>query len=274
MAVILALIAALAYGVSDFLGGVFAKRSGPWQITVVAQASAAVVNLVAAFFVLGSPRPEDWVWAAVGGSGAGAGAAFLYRGLARSRMGVVAPISAVGSALLPVLVGLLGGERPALLAVVGIVVAFPAILLISAVVEDDAGGRGGVVDGLLAGIGFGMLFICLDRVGDEAGLMPLALTQITALLAVVGLAVVLRQPWWPQRPAWRAVVMGPLSVLATGGFLFATTVGLLSVVSVVAALYPAATVVMATALLRERILPGQAVGLALAAVSVTCVALA
>lgn len=278
MAVVLSLISALAYGVSDFLGGLFAKRSGPWQTAVVGQLSSTVCVAAAAAVVGGTAVGSDWAWASAGGVGAGVGAAVLYRGLAGGRMSVVAPLSAVVCALLPVAVGLVTGDRPSALALAGIVVAFPAIALVSRVVEDDAvaaaAHRGGVVDGLLAGVGFGVLFVALGQVGDDAGLWPLALANAVAMFAVVSVAVALRQPWVPREPAaWRALAMGPLGATATTAFLLATREGLLSVVSVISALYPAATVLLATLVLKERIQAWQGVGLALAATAVTLVAL-
>ena len=278
MAVLLSLLSALSYGVSDFLGGLFSKRSGPWQTAVVGQTSSTVCTVAVALFIAGDPVGSDWVWGVVGGAGSGVGAAFLYRGLAGGRMSVVAPLSAVVCALLPVAVGLVTGDRPSALALAGIVVAFPAIALVSRVVEEDAAAqaahRGGVVDGILAGLGFGVLFVALGQVRDDAGLWPLAVAQGAAAVVVVLLAVALREAWVPRdRLAWRAVVMGPLGATATTAFLLATREGLLSVVSVISSLYPATTVLLATLVLKERIQAWQGVGLALAASAVTLVAL-
>lgn len=278
MAVLLSLLSALSYGVSDFLGGLFSKRSGPWQTAVVGQTSSTVCTVAVALFIAGDPVGSDWVWGVVGGAGSGVGAAFLYRGLAGGRMSVVAPLSAVVCALLPVAVGLVTGDRPSALALAGIVVAFPAIALVSRVVEEDAAAqaahRGGVVDGVVAGLGFGVLFVALGQVRDDAGLWPLAVAQGAAAVVVVLLAVALREAWVPRdRLAWRAVVMGPLGATATTAFLLATREGLLSVVSVISSLYPATTVLLATLVLKERIQAWQGVGLALAATAVTLVAL-
>ena len=203
---------------------------------------------------------------ALAGLGGGFGVAFLYRGLSTARMSVVAPISAIGAALLPVGVGLATGERPALIAVLGIAFAFPAIALISRVPDADTAHRGGIVDGALAGLGFGVLFVFLGQVSDGAGLAALATSQVTSVLAVIATATVLRAAWVPRDAvAWRAVVMGPLGATAQGAFLFASQQGLLSVVSVISSLYPATTVLLAAVLLRERILRWQAVGLLFAA---------
>ncbi|AWB91061.1 DMT family transporter [Aeromicrobium chenweiae] len=273
MAIVLSLLSALAYGVSDFLGGIFSKRSSPWQIAVVGQSSSGVISLVAALVVGGSPTGRDLLFGALAGVGGGFGVAFLYRGLSTARMGVVAPVSAIGSALIPVAVGLLTGDRPSPWVLVGVVCAFPAIALISRVTDDDPTHRGGVLDGVLAGAGFGLLFVSFGQTGDEAGLFPLAVAQVASVLAVVATAVVLRQAWVPRdRAAWSAVAMGPLGVTAQGAFLYATHHGLLSVVSVISSLYPASTVLLAAVLLREKIQGWQGMGLVLAALAVALVA--
>ena len=273
MAIVFSLISALAYGISDFLGGIFAKRASAWQVAVVGQMSSSFFSLVAALFISGSPTSRDIAFGALAGLGGGFGVVFLYRGLATARMGVVAPVSAIGTALLPVAVGLATGDRPSKLAVIGIVCAFPAITLISRVVDDNPEHRGGVADGILAGVGFGALFVFLGQVGDDAGLYPLAASQVTSVLAIIVMATIFRQGWVPRdRGAWNAVMMGPLGATAQGSFLYATHHGLLSVVSVISSLYPASTVLLAAVLLREKIHGWQGVGLVFAVVAVALVA--
>lgn len=278
MVIVLSLVSALSYGISDFLGGIFARRASAWQVAVVGQSTSAVCALSALALFPGSPATPDLVWGLLAGSGGGVGVGFLYRGLSTARMGVVAPISAIGAALLPVAVGLISGERPSLLALIGIVAAFPAIVLISRVpasAESGTRAASGIGDGALAGIGFGVLFVCLDRVSDGGALTGLAASQVTSVVTVISVATVMGAPWLPRdRFAARAAVMGPLGATAQGAFLFATQQGLLSVVSVISSLYPASTVLLAALLLREKILAWQAVGLALAATAVTLVALA
>lgn len=277
MAIALSLLSALAYGISDFLGGIFAKRSSAWQVAVVGQTSSGVISLAAAYIVSGSPTGTDLMFGALAGLGGGFGVAFLYRGLSTARMGVVAPLSAIGTALIPVVVGLVTGDRPSALALVGVVFAFPAIALISRVVDDgddsSSAHRGGVIDGILAGVGFGLLFVFLGQVGDDAGLYPLAFSQITSVGAVIITATVLRQAWVPRdRQSWNAVMMGPLGATAQGAFLYATHHGLLSIVSVISSLFPASTVLLAAVVLREKIHRWQGVGLVFAALAVTLVA--
>ena len=275
MAIVLALFSAAAYGLSDFLGGLFSRRASPWPVAVAGQASAAVCVGGLAVLIGGTVAGGDWAWGAAAGFSNGIGAAFLYRGLARGRMSVVAPISAVGAALVPVATGLLTGERPSMLAWVGIVAALPAIYLISQVRESPAtaAGGSGLVDGIIAGLGFGALFAMLGQIDEEAGLFPLALSQVTSVVAVVAIALAFREAWFPrERAHLRGLVMGPLLMLALGAFVYATHSGLLTLVAVITALYPATTVTLAAVVLRERIHRVQAVGLTLAAVAVSLVA--
>jgi len=275
--VLLALGSALAYGISDFVGGMLARRVSPWSVAVVAQCVSTTCVTVLALASGGDPTARDLAWGLVAGLGNGTGGVFLYRGLANGRMAVVAPLSAVGAALLPVAVGVATGERPSILTWLGVACAFPAIWLVSRA-PDLAGTEAqhsgsGVVDGLLAGLGFGLLFAALGQVPESAGLQPLALTQATSVLAIIALATLLRQSWLPrERYALRAAYIGVLGALATTLFLLATQAGLLSVASVLSSLYPAVTVVLAVSLLRERIHRPQAVGLALALAAVVLVA--
>jgi drug/metabolite transporter (DMT)-like permease len=281
VAVLLALFSAVSYGLSDFLGGLLSRRASAWQVAVAAQVSSTVcVAALALLVVGGDPRAADLGWAAVAGVGSGAGAAFLYRGFSRGRMGVVAPVSAVGAALVPVVVGAATGERPSLVVWLGIMAALPGIWLVSSEPTDplaDAPRRtsvaDGLTDGVLAGLGFGLLFAALGQVPERAGWWPLTVAQAAGIPTVVLLATALRQDWLPRAPAARwALLMGPLSAAATGFFLLATQQGYLTVSGVLASLYPASTVLLAAVVLHEKVHRTQGVGLALCALAIAFVA--
>ena len=119
MALVLSLCAAVAYGLSDFVGGVVTRRASAWAVAATSQAAASVLTIVLAATNLGDPTVSDLWWGALAGLGSGAGNVLIYQGLARGRMAVVAPLSAVAAAALPVLVGLSTGERPGILPVIG-----------------------------------------------------------------------------------------------------------------------------------------------------------
>lgn len=280
MAIVLALVSAVAYGLSDFVGGLVSRRTSAWSVAVVGQASSALCVAAAALFIPGDPTRADLLWALLAGIGSGTGAAFLYRGFSAGRMGVVAPVSAVGAAIVPVLVGTAGGERLSLLVWVGIVAALPGIWLVSRTPDDpmDSGApsesvAAGLVDGALAGVGFGLLFAALGQVPDTAGWWPLAACQAASVPAVVLLATALRADWVPRGRAVRlAVLCGPIGALATGMFLLATQSGFLTIAAVLASLYPASTVLLAALVLHERVHRAQGLGLALCGVAIVFVA--
>ena len=284
MTVALAAAAAFLYGVSDFLGGLASRRLGIWSIGLLACVGALGGAVVLALAWPGDPSAPDLAWGALAGLGSGTGTAFLYRGLALGRMGVVAPISAVGAVLVPLVVGLLSGERPEALAWAGIVVALPGIWLVS---RDEGavdgspdrpgptGSATGFVDGVLAGLGFGILFAALAQVSDGAGYWPLAATQGTSALALTVIAVLLGGDPVPRRRAEAiGLVPGVLATLAVLLFLLASQHGLLSVAAVITSLYPAFTVLLAVLVLGEHVHRLQGAGLALCAASIVCVSLA
>ena len=135
----------------------------------------------------------------VGGLGSGIGNVCIYRGLAGGRMAVVAPLSAIAAAAVPVLVGTLAGEQPRMFQYVGVLAALPAIWLVS------GGGwrlpdahRADIVNGLVAGLGFGVQFSALGQVGSHAGLMPLAISQIVSVMTIVIGAIAMSASWFPS----------------------------------------------------------------------------
>lgn len=274
MPIALSLIAAVAYGLSDFTGGLLSRRGGAWAVSLIGQITGGSLVLLLTLVTDGSPTRADLAWSLLAGLGNGFGTAFLYRGLSSGRMGVVAPVSAVGSVLVPVAVGVASGERPGQLVWMGIVLALPAIWLVSREPSDAASPNGsGLLDGVLAGLGFGTLFAALAQIPEEAGFLPLALNQLVAGVAIVGVALLLRRDWVPRnRYAVGGMLSGALGALATGAFLVATQGGYLTVTSVVTSLYPAFTVLLAATVLREHVHRAQGVGLALCAGAVALVA--
>jgi drug/metabolite transporter (DMT)-like permease len=275
MGVLLALTAALGYGLSDFVGGLAARRTSAWPVAFMSVVGALACSVLFALVTAGHATGVDLAWGALAGIGSGLGGAFLYRGLAAGRMGVVAPVSAVGAAILPVAVGVTTGERPELLVWLGIAAAIPGIWLVSR--EPGADGNSlaaGLVDGILAGLGFGLLFAAIGQVPEAAGYWPLAVAQASALLAVVVTATALAAPWRPtaRSEVTGGLLAGALASAAALGFLLATQSGLLTVAAVLTSLYPAFTILLAATVLREPIHRGQALGLAFCGLCVTLVA--
>lgn len=272
--VVLSLCSAVAYGLSDFLGGLFARRTSAWAVAAASQGTAAILTALLVISNPGEPAVGVLLWGILGGLGSGAGNVLIYRGLAEGRMAVVAPISAIAAAALPALVGLASGERPGVAQVIGVLAAMPAIWLVS----DGGSGlrhtnRADVIAGLLAGLGFGVQFSALGQVPPEAGLTPLAISQVVSVTSIVAGAAAMSASWLPRDRFGRlGAVAGVLAGIATICFQLAVQSGMLTIAGVLASLYPAVTVLLAAAVLHERIQGSQGIGLALGVTAVMLIA--
>jgi uncharacterized membrane protein len=275
MGILLGLTAALLYGGSDFGGGLASRRLGALRVSVVGSAAATVLAW-AVLLLAGGPGPSvrAVAWGLVAGLAGGAGTLVLYRGLARGQMSVVGPLSAVGAAVVPVLAGVALGERPSLLAIGGVLVALPAIVLVAASGSVRGKLGGGLVDGLVAGLAFGILFVGLAQAGKNAGLWPVASEQTGALLVPLAVAVKSRQPLRiPVRSLGLPLLTGVSGMAATLAYFYATHFSMLAVAAVLVSLYPGVTVLLARVILHERFSPAQRAGLGLAAVAIAAIAL-
>ena len=277
MGILLALAAALLYGGSDFGGGLASRRLGSLRVSVVGSAAATVLTW-ATLILVGGPGPSlrAVAWGLASGLAGGAGTLVLYRGLARGQMSVVGPLSAVGAAVVPVAAGVALGERPSLLSVAGVLVALPAIVLVAASgsVRGKLGAPKGLLDGLAAGLAFGILFIGLAQAGRNAGLWPVASEQTGALLITLAVAVKTREPLRiPLRAAGLPVLAGASGMAATLAYFYATHFSMLAIAAVLVSLYPGVTVLFARTLLHERFTPAQRAGLGLCALAIAAIAL-
>ncbi|HVM08056.1 MAG TPA: DMT family transporter [Acidimicrobiales bacterium] len=279
MAVILGLAVAAAYGTADFFGGFASRRSPLASVVVLSQAVGLALIAVLAVTMGGSIGAGEVGFAIAAGIIGGGGLTALYRGLAIGRMNVVAPTTAVGAAALPVLWGLARGERPAPLALVGVVLAIVAIVFVSRIPGDEAaaaGGRAALLLAIAAGIGFGIVFIILAETGEGTGMWPLLVMRCTSVPALALGALLTRRSLAPGGwPGIRLIaVTGVLDVSANALFVVATRQGLISLVAVISSLYPAATVVLARFVLTERLGRMQTVGLGLAGTGILLIATA
>lgn len=275
MGILLALISALCYGAGDFTAGLASRRLSAGIVTAAAQTMGLLAALVAVVLFPGvGPRASALEWGALSGVGSTIGTLSLYQGLAAGSMTIVATLSGVLTAVIPVIVGVALGNTLSALAAAGIVIAVPAILLVSWQPGETRGARGGALYGALAGAGFGLLFIALDRAGTRSGAWPLVPGQLVSVLLLAPLAIrTLRRSERSPRPiaVTLTIVTGLLSGLANIAFLAATGHGELAIIAVLSALYPAVTVLLARAFLAERWTRHQAIGLVAAAAAVVLV---
>lgn len=273
MTVLLALVAAFGYGMSDFLGALASRRLHVAVVTLIVQAAAGLISWTIAIGASASFDVEVVAWGSLAGLGSAVGTLALYRGLSVGRMTVVAPVSAVVAAALPSIVGIVSGDRLSTLGWAGVVLALPATVLLTRVPVHHTGPTG-VREALVAGMGFALLFIGLHRAGDDAGTWPLVWEMGVSTLVLLPFAW---RGWRRTRPGASASTSVGLAVLAAvlgvlGGECFIlASAGSLTIASIVTSMYPAVTVALAYLVLRERISSVQGLGLALAAASVALI---
>ena len=262
LAIALALGASLSWGLGDFLGGLTSRRMHVLTVLVVSQVFGLAAALTwVAVSADGFPGWSATALAAAAGACGCLGIATLYRGMAIGAMGIVAPISAV-SAVIPFAVGIASGERPSALQIAGILLALVGVAVASREPREQGGGQAaGFGLALLAALGFGLYFVFADRAADESVPYAVATARGFSLLLALAAALIVGASLRPGR--------GSLPVLAAVGlcdvganmlFSLATTRGYLSIVSVLAALYPVVTVALAAIVLHERVARTQRFG--------------
>ena len=281
MTELLALGSAVCYGSADFFGGLTARRVNTIATVVVTQFVGLVLLLLALPFLPATVvSPPDWLWGIAAGLSGGVGVALLYRALAVGTMAMVAPITAVCAAIIPVLFAFAMGERLRFLTMVGIGLALVAIALVSQQPtqphsdESRATKRAlppGVFLALLAGIAVGIFFLSLARTKSAAGMWPLIAARLTSVTLFGLMALVTGRTLRMNATATgTALAGGALDMLANALYMIAARIGPLSIVVTLASLYPASTVVLARVMLGERLSVVQIIGItcALAAVSI------
>jgi len=293
--IVLAGVAASTWGMADYLGGTAARRAPSVVVAMLAQLAGIVSLAPLVLLVPGQVLPSALGWGLAAGVVGGIGVPLMYRGLAEGPMNVVAPLTALTSAAVPVVVGTLFGERPAPLVWVGIALAVVAGVLVGVTMgpahpvgagpKGEAAGPGGraargVLLALFAGLCFGGFFVLLAQAPSAAALWPVLAAKVSgSLVAGVAVLAVLRSggllPAADVGPAtagaspggrgWRlAMISGTLDALANACYLLAVHRGSLVVVGAVVALYPASTVLLARVLDGERLGFVQRIGLTLA----------
>jgi drug/metabolite transporter (DMT)-like permease len=275
MAILLALAAATVYGAADFFGGVASRRTAAVTVVVLSQLAGMAVLAIVWLALPGRFYVSDAVWGILAGVGGGVGIAALYAGLAVGRMGVVSPISAVTGASVPVLVGLAQGERPGALPLAGVACAFLAVALVSANAETMriSWREPGLASAVVSGLGIGMLYVCLAHGHADAGLARVAVARAASLLLLVVYALARREALRPASGTLPTILLaGALDMGANVLYVLATGRGLLAIVAVLTSLYPASTVFLAWAVLKERLTGSQWAGVALAACGVALIA--
>ena len=271
----LGLVSAASWGAGDFGGGLL-SRSAPLLGVVFGSQFIGMLAALVIAVVRGEPLPQgaDVGWAVVAGFLGVVGITSLYRGLAVGRMGVVAPTTGVLAAVVPVTVGFLLEGVPSTEVVVGIGLALLAVILVTRAPGHDAATRSGIEWGLLGGLAIGGFSVCIGQLSGAGAFGPLVLVRlieggIVALVIVLG-----RQPWrMPVSTLRWVLVVGLLDMAGNGAFILAAQAGALAIAATVSSLYPVGTVILAIAVLHERLTRSHAAGIVLTGVAIVLIGL-
>lgn len=272
MVIALAVLSALLYGWSDYMGGRATREISVLRVTLYIEflmtiSYIALVVLDPAPFVI-----RDAIWGAIAGIGGVGGVAAFYLALSMGAISVASPVAGVLSAIVPVIAGIAMGERPSPLAMIGILIALASVILVSGAMssrrEEIAMPRSQLLLVVASGALFGLWYIALDVAGSQSGWWPLLTSRTLTLPTLIVAAYVLRDRLRTDQlsAAGRRWTLGAwITILAANlAYLVAVRSGLLSIVAVVASMYPASTIGLAIFIDRERLSRSQWLGVGLA----------
>jgi drug/metabolite transporter (DMT)-like permease len=271
--VVFGLASAIAWGAGDFGGGWTGRRAPVFGVAIVVDIVGAAIMAVVAI-VVGErlPGTTTLLLAAVAGVFAVAGIIGLYQGLAVGRMGVVAPVTGLIAAIVPVSVGFvrLGLPPPEVLA--GIAAALGAVVLVSRS-TDPAGRPSGIQYALVGGVGLGIFNVAIAAFPEHLVAWPLVIIKLAALVGVGVIVVAARRPWRvPSSVLPAAALVGVLDLAGNGLYVLATQAGRIDVAATLSSLYPVTTVILAVVLLREHVSRSHLLGIVMAAVAIALIA--
>ena len=275
LTVLYGLASALVWGSADFAGGLATKKNNVYTVILLSQGAGAL--LIVFLIPLFGETFTTWTDVAVGclaGISGAIGLIFFYRALARGPMGMVAPVTAVVTGGLPVVISFLNEGLPDGLQLAGIAMALPAVWLVS---QGEGGFQRASLQRLsmpaLAGMFFALFFILINSVSDRVILWPLAGARVASLSLM--LCVIIFQRSWQPPLEGNIPLIALTGVLDMGGnafFALAARAGRLDIAAVLAGLGPAVTVLLARSFLKERLIPKQKAGVLLALVAILLLA--
>ena len=273
------MLAAAAYGVSDFLGGLASRTTAALRVVLVSYALALAMIAVLAVSVGGTVSPAAVLWGSLCGISQGVGVWWFYAALGSGPISVVSPLTALLAAGVPFVVGLATGERPGGLAVTGAALAMAAVVLVSREATDEdvrphRFTRTVAWMTMGAGLAFGINFVLIDRAPADAGLWPVFFVLLSATLMITVASALTGNLHVPQGFALKLTIAAAvIDVAANVAMLLALRAAMLSTTSVLMSLYPAVTVVLAIVVVRERVTRWQALGMVAALVAISLISL-
>lgn len=279
MTVLLALLASVFIGISDYLGGVASRAHSALQVTVVLNV-ATMATLVPIAIVLGASdlTLRDVTLGAASGLATGIAYVGFFAAIGHGRIGLVVPLSAAMTALLPTVIGIAGGNALSALTATGVLCALVSIPLVAYETSPDQATPDGwpvarqLTVSLLCGVGFGTYFVCVGSTSQGAGLWPTVGNLVVATIVTGAIAIARGVVPRPRSAPRMAIAAGVALGIADIGLTTALQRGPLTIASVLGNLYPLVTIALGVALLGERIRAWQGAGIALAITGVALIA--
>jgi drug/metabolite transporter (DMT)-like permease len=274
MALLLAGLSALLYGIADFSGGFASRKNQVFSVLILSQCIGITITLITiATQGHGLPHLVDAVWGILAGVTGVLGLYMLYKGIAKSIVAIVSPASAVVGAFISVVFALVKGERPSDIAIIGSIICFPAIILLTREgtleIAEKALIKVALIYGVISGLGFGIFFISLSRCNSSSGVWPLLIAKLVAITITSTIMVVTKQPFRIERNAFAlALIAGIADMGANILFMMASQLGMLSLVVIITSLFPAPTVILARIFLKQKIPMVRIIGIILALIGV------
>jgi len=269
---VLILIAIGLIGSADFFGGIASKKSSPFAVAAWSQwVGVPIIALVAVIYG-GELIGRDAALGVLAGLGSAVGVVALYRGFSIGSVGIVAPVASTVAAMLPIIIGLLTGERPSTLVAIGLVGGVVSVVLVGYVPGAARLSVASVVHGLVSGVGFAGMVVAYASTSEASGLTPAVTGRLSAAAAATLVMLVVGQSRKVKRESVIPTVLaGALAGLGMGAYITASQQGELIIVGVAIALFPAVTVVLAAIFLKEHLAMSQWLGIALAVAAVAMI---
>lgn len=273
LSILLSLLSATSWGAGDFAGGLATRRLGTFK-TVFFQEVIGLALLIPAVVAIREPVPplRAWLFAFLAGIFGNLGLLVLYRALATGSMSIVAPVSALMTAALPVVVGSIAEGFPGPLVFLGFAFALAAMWLISqneGHFKDIFSHVSDLRLPLFAGVGFGLFFVLIHEATRASTVWPMIGSRSAGLLVVVIVMLLRREKWSVDREVRPLVVLnGVLDIGGNAFYIVAGQLGRLDISAVISSLYPGATILLARLILKERLSRTQSIGIAAALVAI------
>jgi drug/metabolite transporter (DMT)-like permease len=274
LTVLFGLASAAFWGAGDFSGGLAAKRTNVYGVVIVSQAvGLLLLAALALLFKEPVPGPGIWLTGAIAGLIGAVGLTALYQGLATGRMGIVAPLTAIVAAIVPVVFGFVLEGAPSVAKMAGFALAIAAVWFLSRSGDRQPVAAGDLLLPVVAGICFGIFVILIDRVSEVAVLWPLVASRLASLAPLLLACALFRQPPLPAKDQLRLTFLaGILDSTGNAFYALAARFGRLDIAATLGSLHPASTVLLARAILKERLDRRQWFGVLLALVAVLLIA--